>query len=132
MSYKLIILCLLFQIQLYAYAQPGNNFDSLIGHKIIFQDDFRSDNPGQFPSGWHLDPCDYFAIAEHPEQFYRIEKDHDQLSMSALNTSQHWKIAPNMHSSNYLPDSFVVEFNFEMSMEQSCSELFLASYSMGH
>ncbi len=77
-----------------------NNYDFVPGEKVIFEDNFISDQDGEFPAHWKL--------------------DHGQAVMNILNgvnaffltDGNYVSVSPRIKTPNYLPDAFTIEFDF--------------------
>jgi len=80
-----------------AYA----NYDFVPGEKVIFEDDFTTDQDGEFPAHWKLDKGQAIINKVKGEQaFFLTEGNYVQ-------------VAPRMKTDdNYLPENFTIEFDF--------------------
>lgn len=80
-----------------AYA----NYDFVPGEKVIFEDDFRDDQDGEFPARWKLDNGQALVnkVGGEPAFF--------------LTDGNYARVAPRVKGAkNYLPREFTVEFDF--------------------
>jgi len=84
-------------ISLKAYA----NYDFVPGEKVIFEDDFTTDQDGEFPAHWKLEKGQAIINKVKGEQaFFLTEGNYVQ-------------VGPRMKTDdNYLPENFTIEFNF--------------------
>jgi len=80
-----------------AYA----NYDFVPGEKVIFEDDFTTDQDGEFPAHWKLEKGQAIINKVKGEQaFFLTEGNYVQ-------------VAPRMKTDdNYLPENFTIEFDF--------------------
>ena len=77
-----------------------NNYDFVPGEKILFEDNFLSDQNGEFAAHWNL---------KNGQAVVNNILDKTALLLTAGNYA---KVFPLMKIENYLPDSFTVEFDF--------------------
>ena len=106
------------------YSDSTLRFDFVPGDKVIFRDNFRNDGPGHFPSRWHLDPCNSATELNDPEEyFWQIQKRNDTTCLVCNEMRKY--LEPNMSSREYLPDSFMIEFDFILGNSHACPELFI-------
>ena len=87
------------------YAQDESlkiyqNYDFISGEKIIFEDNFQSDQDGEFPSHWDLKSGQGV-----------VNKMGDKMAF-VITDGNYAKVKPYMKTENYLSDSFTVEFDF--------------------
>jgi OOP family OmpA-OmpF porin len=75
------------------------NYDFVPGDKIVFEDDFATDNDGEFPAHWKLIKGQ--AV---------INKMHG-VPVFALTDGNYVEVAPRMTTARYLSDPFTVEFD---------------------
>jgi OmpA-OmpF porin, OOP family len=90
-----------------------NNYDFSAGEKIIFEDDFRSDQDGEFPSHWELGNGQ--AV---------VNKVLEVPSLS-LTDGNYGKVAPRMKTKQYLPAEFTVECDHALLSVNKASGLVL-------
>jgi outer membrane protein OmpA-like peptidoglycan-associated protein len=90
-----------------AAAQPHaqdykayQNYDFVAGDRIIFEDDFRGDQDGEFPAHWRLNAGQ--AVIN------KIDGEPALL----LTDGNYAVVAPRMKGDAYLPAEFTVEFDF--------------------
>ncbi|NVO19732.1 MAG: OmpA family protein [Bacteroidetes bacterium] len=74
-----------------------NNYDFVAGDKPIFEDDFRSDQDGEFPSHWDLQSGQ--AV---------VNKVKDEMAFSIIE-GNYGKVFPRMKTKEYLPAEFTLE-----------------------
>jgi OOP family OmpA-OmpF porin len=76
------------------------NYDFMPGDKIVFEDDFRADQDGEFPALWDLlsGQAVVNRIAGEPT--------------FALTEGNYVKVKPRVKTESYLEDRFTVEFDF--------------------
>lgn len=79
-----------------AYA----NYDFVPGDKVLFDDDFRSDKDGEFPSHWKL---------EGGQGAVNLFQGQPAL---ALTDGNYAKVSPRITPAKYLSDSFTVELDY--------------------
>ncbi len=79
-----------------------NNYDFTAGEKIIFEDDFRSDQDGEFPAHWDL---------QSGQAVVNKVVDVPSLSMVEGNYA---KVFPRVKIKQYLPEAFTVELDHLM------------------
>lgn len=84
-------------VSLKAYS----NYDFVPGEKVIFEDDFTTDQDGEFPAHWKLEKGQAIINKVKGEQaFFLTEGNYVQ-------------VTPRMKTEdNYLPENFTIEFNF--------------------
>ncbi len=80
----------------HAYA----NYDFVPGDRILFEDDFSTDQPGEFPAHWDLDSGQ--GVVSHYEGGKAF----------VLTEGNYGKIHPLMKAKDYLTDPFTLEFDF--------------------
>lgn len=78
--------------------KPYNNYDFIPGDTILFEDNFTTDQPGEFPAHWKL------------IQGQGVINKHD--SANAFVFSQTSIVAPLMKKPVYLPDQYTLELDF--------------------
>jgi hypothetical protein len=93
-----------------AVAQEGglkayNNYDFVPGEKILFEDDFMSDQDGEFPAHWKL--ISGQGVVNKMEGGPAF----------VLTDGNYGKIAPRIKSESYLKNAFTVEFDFYVPSE---------------
>ena len=76
------------------------NYDFVPGDKILFEDDFRSDQDGEFPAHWKL-------LAGQAV----VNKFMDEPAF-LLTEGNYVRVAPRIKTTEYLTDPFTVEFDF--------------------
>lgn len=75
-----------------------NNFDFVPGEKILFEDDFRADQDGEFAAHWKLEGGQGVVNKMGDDRIFAITKYYTVLS-------------PLMKAKTYLPDEYTVEFD---------------------
>jgi outer membrane protein OmpA-like peptidoglycan-associated protein len=90
-----------------------NNYDFRAGETIIFEDDFRSDQDGEFPSHWELGNGQ--AV---------VNKVLD-ISALSITDGNYAKVFPRMKTKQYLPAEFTVEFDHDLQSVNRPSGLVL-------
>jgi outer membrane protein OmpA-like peptidoglycan-associated protein len=84
-------------ITLKAYA----NYDFVPGEKVIFEDDFTTDQDGEFPAHWKLEKGQAIINKVKGEQAF------------FLTEGNYVRVSPRMQKEdNYLPENFTLEFDF--------------------
>lgn len=76
------------------------NYDFVPGDQIVFDDDFRSDQQGEFPSHWKLIKGQAVVDAMQGAP------------VLALTQGNYVQVAPRVKVRDYLADTFTVEFDF--------------------
>lgn len=77
-----------------------NNYDFVPGENILFEDNFLSDQDGEFASHWNLKSGQ--AV---------VNKTGDKTSFVLFN-GNYAKVSPLMKTASYLTDPFTIEFDF--------------------
>jgi OmpA-OmpF porin, OOP family len=90
-----------------------NNYDFRAGEKIIFEDDFRSDQDGEFPSHWELGNGQ--AV---------VNKVLEIPALSLID-GNYGKVFPRMKTKQYLPAEFTVECDHTLPSVNKASGLVL-------
>lgn len=96
---------MLFLCCAFGFAQEGglkayNNYDFVPGEKILFEDDFASDQDGEFPAHWKL-------IAGQG-----VVNKMDALHAFVLTDGNYAVVAPRIKPESYLKDAFTVELDY--------------------
>jgi outer membrane protein OmpA-like peptidoglycan-associated protein len=76
------------------------NYDFVPGDKVLFEDDFRSDQDGEFPAHWKLEAGQ--AV---------VNKVQGEPAVS-LTEGNYVKVSPRITPAKYLKDSFTVELDY--------------------
>lgn len=76
------------------------NYDFIPGDKIIFEDDFRDDQDGEFAAHWKLNSG---------QAVVNTVQGHASMLLTDGNYAE---VYPRMKTENYLGDNFTVEFDF--------------------
>ncbi|HSU28033.1 MAG TPA: OmpA family protein [Chitinophagaceae bacterium] len=88
---------------LFAAAQDSlqayNNYDFIPGDTILFEDHFRSDQPGEFPVHWEL--VNGQAVMNHV----------DGITSLLMTDGNYCTVKPRMKAKTYLGDRFSIEFD---------------------
>jgi len=102
---KLALITALYGITLYAAAQDAqptfkayNNYDFVPGDKILFEDNFRDDQDGEFATHWKLEGGQGVVNTNGDDRLFAITKYYTALS-------------PLMKTKTYLPENFTIEFD---------------------
>jgi OmpA-OmpF porin, OOP family len=75
------------------------NYDFVPGDKIVFEDDFRADQDGEFPAHWKLEKGQAVVNKVQGEPAFLLTEGNYAL------------VAPRIKSTSYLGDTFTVEFD---------------------
>lgn len=75
-----------------------NNFDFVPGEKILFEDDFRNDQDGEFAAHWKLEGGQGVVNKMGEDRIFAVTKYYTVLS-------------PLMKTKSYLPDEYTIEFD---------------------
>lgn len=75
-----------------------NNYDFVSGNRIIFEDDFRDDQDGEFPAHWNLEGGQGVVNKMGEEEVFAITKYYSIYS-------------PNIKNKAYLPARYTIEFD---------------------
>jgi len=75
------------------------NYDFVPGDKILFEDDFRADQDGEFPAHWSLEKGQGVVNKVQGEPAFLLTEGNYAI------------VAPRIKSKSYLGDSFTVEFD---------------------
>jgi outer membrane protein OmpA-like peptidoglycan-associated protein len=75
------------------------NYDFVPGDKIVFEDDFRSDQDGEFPAHWKLEKGQAVVNKVQNEPAF------------LLTEGNYAVVTPRMKSTSYLGDTFTIEFD---------------------
>jgi OOP family OmpA-OmpF porin len=96
-----------------AQYKAYNNYDFRAGEKIIFEDDFRNDQDGEFPSHWELGNGQAVVnkILEIPAL--------------SLTDGNYGKVFPRMKIKQYLPSEFTAECDHALLSVNKASGLVL-------
>lgn len=92
---------LLFCLPLFGTAQEFkayNNYDFVPGDKIIFEDDFRNDQDGEFPAHWKLEGGQGVINKMEDDYVFAVTKFYSIY-------------APNIKTPKYLPAQYTIEFD---------------------
>ncbi|HZR64804.1 MAG TPA: OmpA family protein [Terriglobales bacterium] len=76
------------------------NYDFVPGDKIVFEDDFTSDQDGEFPAHWKLDAGQGV-----------VNKVQGQPAL-ALTEGNYARVSPRITPAHYLSDSFTIEMDY--------------------
>jgi outer membrane protein OmpA-like peptidoglycan-associated protein len=111
------------------YAQTDyGNFQSFRPREtLIFADDFSDDLSGSFPKGWCItSPCDEPNLTASKSKYCFVQKNNDTSALVVTTvpakTLENY-IQPFLQK-DYLPDSFVLEFDFMLLTEDASCDLF--------
>lgn len=84
-----------------ASLKAYSNYDFVPGEKVIFEDDFTTDQDGEFPAHWKLEKGQAIINKVKGEQAF------------FLTEGNYVEVGPRMKTEdNYLPENFTIEFNF--------------------
>lgn len=87
--------------------QSYQNYDFVPGDKVLFEDDWSTDDNGEFPAHWKLSNGE-FLVNRYKGLQVLIAKERSDNNGG----SEDWEIAPRMKKENYLPAEFTVELHF--------------------
>lgn len=90
-----------------ASFQSYQNYDFVPGDKVLFEDDWSSDDAGEFPAHWKLTNGE-FLVNKYKAVQVLIAKERSDNNGG----SEDWEILPRMKKENYLPSEFTVELHF--------------------
>ena len=76
------------------------NYDFVPGEKIVFDDDFRSDDDGEFPAHWKL------------VRGQAVVNKLNGAPVFALTEGNYVSVTPRMTTASYLADPFTIEFDY--------------------
>ncbi len=76
------------------------NYDFVPGDKVVFEDDFKSDQDGEFPAHWKL--------AKGQAVVNKVQGDPAFL----LTDGNYADVAPRIKGNSYLTDTYTIEFDF--------------------
>jgi len=89
-----------------AVQQPGfkayQNYDFISGDKILFEDDFMSDDDGEFAQHWNLETGQGVVNDVHGTKAF------------VLTEGNYVAVSPRMKTASYLTDPFTLEFDFRI------------------
>ena len=83
------------------------NYDFVPGDKVLFEDDWRDDDIGEFPSRWKLTQGE-FLVNKYKGNNVLLAKERSDDNGG----SEGWNIRPRLKTENYLPKEFTVELDF--------------------
>jgi outer membrane protein OmpA-like peptidoglycan-associated protein len=75
-----------------------NNYDFVPGNKILFEDDFRADQDGEFPAHWNLEGGQAVVNKMGDDMVFAVTKYYSSYS-------------PNIKTKTYLPTQYTIEFD---------------------
>src|SRR6476660_4381671 len=75
------------------------NYDFVPGDKVVFEDDFKTDQDGEFPAHWKLESGQAVVNKVQGEPAF------------LLTDGNYVKVSPRMKSDAYLADTFTIEFD---------------------
>lgn len=94
--------------------KPYNNYDFVPGNRIIFEDDFRDDTDGEFPSHWKLEGGQGVVNTIDSDRVFVVTKFYSAYS-------------PNIKTKAYLPAQYTIEFDTWLDAAYDSNEgVFLA------
>jgi len=76
------------------------NYDFVPGDKVVFEDDFKSDQDGEFPAHWKLEAGQAVVNKVQGEPAF------------LLTDGNYVKVAPRVKGEAYLGDTYTIEFDF--------------------
>ena len=76
------------------------NYDFMPGDTVVFEDDFKSDQDGEFPAHWKLDAGQAVVNKVQGEPAF------------LLTEGNYVKVSPRVKSASYLGDTFTIEYDF--------------------
>jgi OOP family OmpA-OmpF porin len=95
----LVILSLLLFAPLQDF-KAYQNYDFVPGDKVVFEDDFKSDQDGEFPAHWTLEAGQAVVNKLQGEPAF------------LLTDGNYAKVSPRVKGKSYLGDSYTIEFDF--------------------
>jgi len=93
----LVALLLLVPVQDFKAYQ---NYDFVPGDKVVFEDDFKSDQDGEFPAHWKLDKGQAVVNKVQGEPAF------------LLTDGNYVSVSPRVKGDSYLTDAYTIEFDF--------------------
>jgi hypothetical protein len=115
-----LLLCSLLLITgVASHAQTGERYDFVPGEKVLFEDDFHTDNVSGFPSHWNISPC-IEPQFRNTRGEWTIQKEEDDYVLRSGTTFMH--ISPVLRP--FPKDSFTVEFDCVYEDPAACAELY--------
>jgi len=96
----LIALCALFMLVPLQDFKAYQNYDFVPGDKVVFEDDFKSDQDGEFPAHWKLEAGQAVVNKVQGEPAF------------LLTEGNYVKVSPRVKGASYLGDPFTIEFDF--------------------
>ena len=96
----ILILLSVFMFPLVQDFKAYQNYDFVPGDKVVFEDDFRADQDGEFPAHWKLEAGQAVVNKVQGEPAF------------LLTEGNYVKVAPRVKSQSYLGDTFTVEYDF--------------------
>jgi OmpA-OmpF porin, OOP family len=76
------------------------NYDFVPGDRVVFEDDFKTDQDGEFPSHWKLEAGQAVVNKVQGEPAF------------LLTEGNYVKVSPRVKTASYLADTFTVEYDF--------------------
>jgi outer membrane protein OmpA-like peptidoglycan-associated protein len=76
------------------------NYDFVPGDKVVFEDDFKSDQDGEFPAHWKLETGQAVVNKLQGEPAF------------LLTEGNYVKVSPRVKTASYLGDTFTIEYDF--------------------
>lgn len=76
------------------------NYDFMPGDKVVFEDDFRADQDGEFPAHWKLEAGQAVVNKIGGEPAF------------LLTDGNYAKVSPRIKGNSYLGDTYTIEFDF--------------------
>lgn len=83
------------------------NYDFVPGDKVLFEDDWREDETGEFPAHWKLTNGE-FLVNKYNGSNVLVAKERSDNNGG----SEGWEISPRMKTENYLPKEFTIELEY--------------------
>jgi outer membrane protein OmpA-like peptidoglycan-associated protein len=97
-----------------ATLKAYQNFDFVAGNRLIFEDDFSSDQDGEFPAHWSL---------ENGQAAVNKWQGKPTLLITDGN---YGRVSPLMKTKSYLPDQFTMEFDTYLTPESYPVKVFFS------
>lgn len=113
-----VFLCLSF-IVIAQDFKPYNNYDFVPGNKIIFEDDFRDDTDGEFPSHWKLASGQGVVNTVDSDRVFVVTKFYSDY-------------APNIKKLAYLPAQYTIEFDTWLDAAYDSNEGVFIEFRVGN
>ena len=112
-----VVLCCIQPVKAQDF-KPYNNYDFIPGSRIIFEDDFRDDTDGEFPSHWKLSGGQGVVNTLDSDRVFAITKFYGDFS-------------PNIKKAAYLPAQYTIEFDTWLDAGYDSNEGTMIEFRIG-